>query len=194
MFYTLNGGVTVLRNQGKDTTLEPAYFAKKPKLASSSADIEKLIEALEELQLIVKGSAGEGYGDGLVNRVEVLEQQIKDIQIQSKYHIYYDTTANWNNQPTLISEEGSIYIYSDGKVYINDNQESVVIPRIKIGDGNAYLIDKPFIDTDIREKLEVLISITQQDIDRWNGKIGAKISDVDAENLILYNEVNNYGN
>ena len=176
----------MLRNQGKDTTLEPAYFSKKPLNSSSQEVLDEIIRELEELNLIVKGSASGGYEDGLVSRVEVLEQQIKDIQIYTQYHIYYDTTENWNNQPTLIGERGSIYIYSDGK-QIEESGQIINIPRLKVGDGQAYLIDNPFIDQDIREKLDSLIIITQEDVDRWNDKVGAKISSVDNENLILFN-------
>lgn len=176
----------MFRNQGTDTTLEPAYFARRPRSSTSpSEDIEELIRQLEELNLIVKGSEPEDYADGLVNRVEVLEILVKQIQEDTRYKIYYDTTENWNNQPTLVSEEGSIYIYSDGKI-VEKEGESIVIPRIKIGDGNAYLIDKPFIDSDIREKIETLVTITQEDIDRWNSQLDVKINNVDEENLIFY--------
>ena len=177
----------MLRNQGKDTTLEPAYFSKRSLNNSSQEVLDEIIRELEELNLIVKGSASGGYEDGLVSRVEVLEQQIKDIQIYSQYHIYYDTTENWNNQPTLIGERGSIYIYSDGKSMIDEETgQTVFIPRLKVGDGSAYLIDNPFIDSDIREKVDTLATITQEDIDRWDEKVSAKINSADQENLVLF--------
>ena len=55
--------------------------------------------------------------------------------------IYYGTTAYWNSRPYLKSIEGAIYIYSD---YSHDEQGRD-IPGLKVGDGNAYLIDIPFI-------------------------------------------------
>ena len=58
--------------------------------------------------------------------------------------IHYDTTENWNNNPSLVGERSHIYIYSDYKVEEIDD-ETVYIPAIKIGDGNSYLIDMPFV-------------------------------------------------
>lgn len=42
-----------------------------------------------------------------------------------------------------------MYVYIDQYSYIKDGQ-TVLVPGLKIGDGNAYLIDKPFIDEDLR--------------------------------------------
>lgn len=58
--------------------------------------------------------------------------------------IHYDTTENWNSNPSLVGERSHIYVYSDYKVEEIDG-ETVYIPAIKIGDGNSYLIDMPFV-------------------------------------------------
>ena len=58
--------------------------------------------------------------------------------------IHYDTTENWNSKPLLVGKRSHIYVYSDYKVEEIDG-ETVYIPAIKIGDGNSYLIDMPFV-------------------------------------------------
>lgn len=101
-------------------------------------------------------------------------------------HIYYDTTANWNAQRDLISEEGSIYIYSD---YYQDGQGRPV-PGIKIGDGSAYLIDLPAGNQDLTDRLfdhinNSVIHVSAYDRTFWNNKVTSVIDPADAENLIL---------
>ena len=59
----------------------------------------------------------------------------------NKNVIYYSkTTQEWNNSLNLISEQNVLYIYTDFKKIINNNQE-IYIPGLKIGDGKTYLID-----------------------------------------------------
>ena len=103
--------------------------------------------------------------------------------------IYYDSTLNWNNQPSLISERGSIYIYSDSQ----DNE----IPNIKVGDGTTPLIDLPFITTSIGRVILILtqdlnnhinsldLHVTQEEKEFWNNKVRAYISTTNEEELIL---------
>ena len=49
----------------------------------------------------------------------------------------------------MISENGAIYIYEDLTESAADSDVS--IPGIKIGDGNAYLIDLPFLTVGVTE-------------------------------------------
>jgi len=100
-------------------------------------------------------------------------------------HIYYDTTANWNSQVTMVSEMGAIYIYSD---YITS--DTGVIPAVKIGDGSAFLIDLPFTSSDYIDKLYDHINnnnIHTSSVEKnyWNNKVAPIIDSNDAENLIL---------
>lgn len=96
--------------------------------------------------------------------------------------VYYGTTAYWNSQPTLQTEQGALYIYSDYKQ--NPDQED--IPGLKVGDGNAYLIDAPFVD-DIyaRHILDMSMHVTAQEKTFWNNKVRAYVDPNDPTNLIL---------
>lgn len=124
--------------------------------------------------------------------------------IDSAAHIYYRTTAGWNEQPSLIAERGAIYVYSDHSSAIVDGQAKIV-PGIKVGDGTSYLLDMPFLDsgsdgsgggsTD-QEVLDLLtehinntsIHVSANDRSFWNGKTRAYIgSNQQSETLILTN-------
>lgn len=38
-----------------------------------------------------------------------------------------------------------LIVYADYQSYIDEHGDLVFVPGFKIGDGNAYLIDKPFV-------------------------------------------------
>ena len=74
--------------------------------------------------------------------VQIALQQINDkIDTTKENAIISKTTAEWDSQPTLRSQLNTIYVYTD-KFELKDGTK---VAGIKIGDGNAYLIDKPFI-------------------------------------------------
>lgn len=83
------------------------------------------------------------------------------------------TTAEWAIERTLLSDYGSIYIYTDYR-----QESGVNIPAIKIGDGLAYVVDLPFFDT----------GVTEADRLRWDNKVSVMLSPIDNENLILYTD------
>lgn len=58
--------------------------------------------------------------------------------------VYYDTTANYDAQPDLISQEGALYLYSDYIDYEEDDGTRITIPGIRIGDGKTLLKDLQF--------------------------------------------------
>lgn len=104
--------------------------------------------------------------------------------------IYYDTTANWNAQGSLIAEEGTIYIYSDYSSYDDGNGNIVPLAGIKIGDGSAYLIDMPFVTDGLTATLLNHINnhdvhITPQERAFWNNKVSSYIDPESTETLIL---------
>lgn len=86
--------------------------------------------------------------------------------------ILYGTTSYWNNSQ-LVSQVDTIYVYTDYTTV-----DGKMTPAIKIGDGNAYIVDLPFLVGSIS-------SVTQQDIENWNNKVTAKIDPNNNENLIL---------
>lgn len=92
------------------------------------------------------------------------------------------TTSEWNSTPSLVSQAGTIYIYTD---YYNDGQGHSV-PAFKVGDGLAYLIDLPFVDVNMQEHMNNGdIHITPQEREFWNNKVRTDTTQIHNENLIF---------
>ena len=103
--------------------------------------------------------------------------------------VHSGTTEYWNSKPTLIGEKSHIYVYTDYTT-ITENNETKNVPNIKIGDGNAYLIDSPFVTTSIEELLQSHIDddikhITTSDREKWNGKVSCYIDDINNETIVF---------
>lgn len=81
------------------------------------------------------------------------------VKLGSNCSVEISTTADWNSQVNLISQNKTFYIYSDKETYIDENENSIDVPAVKIGDGTTYLIDLPFV------------TVTPQQIEFWNNKL-----------------------
>ena len=93
--------------------------------------------------------------------------------------VLFGTTAYWNAQSTLQSQANTLYIYTD---YQTVNSQNVA--GIKVGDGNAYLIDIPFTDTIAMNHIsDTTRHITQAEREFWNNKVSAYYAG--TEQLIL---------
>ena len=96
--------------------------------------------------------------------------------------VYFDTVAGWNAQTTLQTEDKAIYVYTD----LRQTDDNKNVAGIKIGDGNAYLIDKPFLDEIYYDHInDTDIHITSQERAFWNNKVTAYYSLTDVETLVL---------
>ena len=94
-----------------------------------------------------------------------------------------DTTENWNNARGFIPLAGEVIVYTDYETktwtveeYGEEVMKTALIPNIKIGDGNAYVQDLPFVDTNLRDTLMEHINnqdihVTLQEKLFWNNKI-----------------------
>ena len=86
-----------------------------------------------------------------------------------------NTTEGWSSQTTYVPKKDSIIIYTDYKTIVQDGVTKLVA-GIKIGDGNAYVVDLPFIDDELRELLTTHINDTNVHIQEgernfWNNKL-----------------------
>lgn len=105
--------------------------------------------------------------------------------VNSRFKMNRDLTENWNRRVTFVPLEGEIIVYLDG--YIDDNGNC--FPRIKVGDGKAYVVDLPFIGKEIENSLvahknDTVSHITNEERVFWNNKLNAHY---DEENLVLCN-------
>ena len=113
------------------------------------------------------------------------------------------TTEYWDSIPSLQSLQGAFYIYTDYKTVEVEGQTKV-IPGVKIGDGDAYVIDLPFITDTESQQIEVIartlesltttinthieaadIHTSLQEKEFWNNKVTASLNPSDQTNLIL---------
>lgn len=122
---------------------------------------------------VARNTGGTHNYENLINLPEVNgETLIGDKSSEDLHIVAVKTSAEWSELTTLQSRQGEIYVYSDGA----EDAEGNPIPMIKIGDGNAYVVDLPFSTaTDIR--------ITDEDIQNWNNKVSVR---ADGETLIFY--------
>lgn len=94
--------------------------------------------------------------------------------------VRFGTTAQWDAQASLVSEVGTIYIYTDHAA----DQYGNVLAGVKVGDGNAYLIDLPFTDSLLTAHLaDTTAHVTAAEREFWNNKVRAYYTGV--EQLVL---------
>lgn len=107
--------------------------------------------------------------------------------------IYYSKTKEqWNINPQLLSKKDVLYIYTNyKKIKKQGEQDQIIIPGLKVGDGKSYLIDLPFInnasDSDFENILlqhinNKTIHVTQEEKIFWNNKLNLFLQE---ENLVL---------
>ena len=147
---------------------------------------------------ILTDSSGESYEKeikDISSKLSALKSSLAEIALSGSYDdlkgkpIHYDTVAGWNAQRNLIGEKSHIYIYTDYAAEQKDG-ETVCIPNIKIGDGEAFLIDSPFITRSAELLLmlhaeDAAIHVTAADRSRWNDKVRCYIDGADSQNLIF---------
>ena len=127
--------------------------------------------------------------------IDELKTSLKSVAFSGNYNdldnvpIHYGTTEYWNSQITLIGEKSHIYIYTDYTT-TETNGKNVLVSNIKIGDGNTYLIDNPFITTSVEDLLQLHIEdntkhITEDERSAWNDKMRCYINPNDNETIVF---------
>lgn len=86
-----------------------------------------------------------------------------------------NTTEAWNSMPSLKSVKDVIYVYTDHTIV-----SGRPIPAMKIGDGQAFLIDLPFISGGSE--------IAPEQIEFWNEKCSVMLDPNDPEHMIFYTD------
>lgn len=96
-------------------------------------------------------------------------------------NILYDTTAGWASKGSMESQEGFVYVYTDYQTIDGED-----IPGIKIGTGNAYIVDLPFVDAVYAQHIaDASIHVTQSEKTFWNDKMRCYI-DEDKEDKLVF--------
>lgn len=122
-----------------------------------------------------------------LERLNQYDSLIKEfISSNTSDSIRINTTSAWNSDISYVPQKGQIIIYSDGSV-----KDGVSYPRFKVGDGNAFLIDLPFLSGELEAILNDHINnssihISAEERTKWNSHVSASYSGED-ETLILQN-------
>lgn len=114
--------------------------------------------------------------------------------MNTRIQLKRDTTENWNNAQGFIPLQGEVIIYTDHEKttrIIGNKEVEVDVPAIKIGTGNAYVQDLPFVDEELRNKLmehidNIDIHTTLEEKLFWNNKVN-----IDDEYEIIEEELEN---
>ena len=106
-------------------------------------------------------------------------EQVRVVNKPNTKNIKYGTSEHWNSQLDFIPAEGEIIVYSDHGSVERDG-EMVDVPGIKVGDGNAYCIDLPFVGDDYAQQLldhvnNTAIHVSSYDRDAWNNKVSISL-------------------
>lgn len=114
-----------------------------------------------------------------------------DVSLQDLYIVSENTRAGWDSNPQYLPKAGEICVYTDYMTVQDDMGHNITYPGIKVGDGNAYLIDLPFVGEETRYLLlrriqdhenNTAIHLQPGEREFWNNKLNY---DVENEELIL---------
>lgn len=108
--------------------------------------------------------------------------QVDEITMRARLLARRDTTENWNAVRDFVPLKGEIIVYTDGGTTADENGNVTAVPKIKVGDGMAYLIDLPFTTDDIMQALlahenNTSIHVTEAEKQFWNNKFNGYYED-----------------
>ena len=119
-----------------------------------------------------------GDGDTPIGRLPFI-----DSATIGGHPVTMDTTANLRRRRSYIPKVGEIFVYLDRGTIEQDVVE-LPVPGVKIGDGNAHLVDLPFIGDDITGQLmrdltahinDTTAHITDEERTFWNNKLNCEV-------------------
>lgn len=122
------------------------------------------------------------------NNNPTIDDSNDPITIKAKILVRRDTTAAWNAFTGFVPMKGEIIVYTD-----RYQKDGVNVPGIKIGDGNAYLVDLPFADPQDSESIlsELRqhtnnddIHVSSEDRTKWDNNNHFEAT-VESEKLIM---------
>lgn len=159
----MNGGII------NRETISGGVIEKKRTLVGGVVEPTKQIEG----GAISRNQGGTNDYERLRNLPQKDNVTIIGNQTNEELHIAaIKTSEQWAQLTELVSVRGEAYVFSDA----GEDEDGNPIPKIKYGDGLAYVVDLPFAAaTDLR--------ITDEDIKNWNNKVAIR---VDGEILVFY--------
>lgn len=113
--------------------------------------------------------------------------------VAEKASIEQGTTEYWNNRTGYVPPAGTIVVYNDHQSKVVDG-ETVYIPGIKIGSGNAYVQDLAFVDDGVADALVSHINSTSVHIQSgerefWNRKLNVDDNMEVVNETLIFNRL-----
>lgn len=111
---------------------------------------------------------------------------VSPVGMGSSAKVTVNTVENWATKTSYIPKKGEIIVYSDRTVI-----DGLCYPGVKIGDGNAFVVDLPFVGDDVADRVTDLLNnhindtsihVTPAEKTYWNNKLDCEVS---GDNLIL---------
>lgn len=141
---------------------------------------------------IFTGSTGKIDYSRAINKPQINGVELSGNKTSSDLGIVSEnTTEGWSANPQYLPKAGEICIYTDYMTVKDDLGRDITFPGIKVGDGNSYLVDMPFVGAETRyliinaireHESNTQIHITQNEREFWNNKLNY---DIAGDELIL---------
>ncbi len=117
------------------------------------------------------------------NKLQLLNQELN-----KKANLLIKTSQEWNNDSNIISQQNTFYIYSDKNQKEDEEGNIINIPGVKVGDGQTYLIDLPFVDDLIDRHInDDNIHVTLADKAFWSNKINVNDDQEVVDGCLILN-------
>lgn len=160
--FTISDDAELLTSEGDNLTNNSGtnYTVRASGDSVRVSDLEVVTTIYDTDKLLIVG----GEGEHLVTFSTL--QDYLNAHLDS--HVLFNTTTGWDSQITLVSQTNTIYVYTDHDTDSDGNN----VAGIKVGDGNAYVVDLPFTDAIAMEHIaDNTRHITSSERDFWNNKV-----------------------
>lgn len=115
--------------------------------------------------------------------------------VNTRIQFKRDITQHWNEARGFIPLAGEVIVYNDYKTIrkeIDGEEQNIYVPGVKIGDGQTYVQDLPFIDAELRETImnhinNQNIHVTLQEKLFWNNKLNVNDNAELIEGALVFN-------
>ena len=131
-------------------------------------------------------NSNEPYRISLNNAAPNTIELVNPVGMGSSAKVTVNTVENWTTKTSYVPKKGEIIVYSDRTVI-----DGLSYPGVKIGDGNAFVVDLPFLGDDVADRVTELLNshinntgihVTTAEKTYWNNKLDCEVS---GDNLIL---------
>lgn len=117
--------------------------------------------------------------------IEAVIEGTQDALNEKADRIRYGSKEHWQSQMSEIPAAGEIIIYTNKDTILDEDENEIPVPGIKVGDGMAYLADLPFLGDEVLESIIARLSSHENNTDIhtslaektfWNNKLNLQLS------------------